>query len=546
MHVFKLNATLVLWQARVFLLFKTCNGFSWSFDCCLSRCLTWIMEAFILTADFSAYPPWIGNIKAGEVVVAERAVAFMPRAHYHSAICHSCCCDFVKNSDGVKCSSCQNVVHCKTCEEKALPQHRKWCSVYKEINRIAKESDCDQDLVHFVLSLFSKKYSDPGNNRKVVGVESINVGGKVEDGIINSCFQDALGLQTHQSKMPKAWRNSVQKACQALQIVIMNECEGDLDCSVGELEWLAALVNTNAHGMGAQGLRNTDVALGIFPFVSMLNHSCRPNCCFASEGNVMFVRAIQDISTDNELCVSYINLYEPRSTRKHELSVTKHFDCNCQRCMEPLESSLDRFLEGCMCNVKGCDGLLLKRSSLDGHVSGDGELTPWICDTCSRVLDPMSFDAEGKQIAETPWVLVGKAEEQMAIAMSACRERHLKDARALLEKFNVDFSGKLHHLHVLLFDSLTPLMNCHRAVGDAEGGVRVCRRILSCLEKVLPNSSLELANFYFCLGEMCFERAEASDISPVLAKHFKKQAHEAFQHVRQIRKICLGKSDLPN
>ncbi|KAH9304553.1 hypothetical protein KI387_008957, partial [Taxus chinensis] len=80
-----------------------------------------------------------------------------------------------------------------------------------------------------------------------------------------------------------------------------------------------------------------------------------------------------------------------------------------------------------------------------------------------------------------------------------------------------------HHLHVLVFDSLTPLMNCHRAVGDAEGGVRVCRRILSCLEKVLSNPSLELANFYFCLGEMCFERAEACDISPVLAKHYKKQ-----------------------
>lgn len=41
-----------------------------------------------------------------------------------------------------------------------------------------------------------------------------------------------------------------------------------------ELEMLALLVNTNAHGMGAQGLHNSDVALGIFPFVSMLNHSC--------------------------------------------------------------------------------------------------------------------------------------------------------------------------------------------------------------------------------------------------------------------------------
>jgi SET and MYND domain-containing protein len=47
-----------------------------------------------------------------------------------------------------------------------------------------------------------------------------------------------------------------------------------LGLSAEELQMLAMLVNTNAHGMGAQGLHNTDVALGIFPFVSMLNHSC--------------------------------------------------------------------------------------------------------------------------------------------------------------------------------------------------------------------------------------------------------------------------------
>eukprot|EP01018_Ginkgo_biloba_P029122 Gb_19403 [translate_table: standard] len=348
--------------------------------------------------------------------------------------------------------------------------------------------------------------------------------------------------------MSKAWRISIRKGCEALHKAIVKQSEGKLDFDMEELEWMASLVNTNAHGMGAQGLHNTDVALGIFPFVSMLNHSCRPNCCFASEGNVMYVRALQEISTDTELCVSYINLYEPRSTRKRELSVTKHFECNCQRCMEPMQLSVDRFLEGCMCTVKGCGGVLLKTSSLDGCTFGDEKLTSWICDTCSRVLDPSSFDPSdfrGKPITETPWDLVGQAEEKVSVAVSAYKERRLKDARTLLENFYAEFNGKLHHLHVLIFDSLTPLLNCHRALGDAEGGARVCRMILNCLEKVLPNPSLELANFYFCLGEMCSERAEAFDISPVLAKHYKKQAQEAFQRVRQLRKICIGKPTLP-
>jgi hypothetical protein len=59
----------------------------------------------------------------------------------------------------------------------------------------------------------------------------------------------------------------------------------------------------------------------------------------------MYVRATQDIAKDSELCVSYINLYETRGVRKQNLADTKHFDCSCPRCSEPLISSIDRFLE---------------------------------------------------------------------------------------------------------------------------------------------------------------------------------------------------------
>jgi SET and MYND domain-containing protein len=55
-------------------------------------------------------------------------------------------------------------------------------------------------------------------------------------------------------------------------------------------------------------------------------------------------------------------------------------------------------------------------------------------------------------------------------------------------------------------------------MGDAAEGSRFCHIILECLEKVMPNLSLELANFYFCLGEMYSERAEACSTSQVLAK----------------------------
>lgn len=80
-----------------------------------------------------------------------------------------------------------------------------------------------------------------------------------------------------------------------------------------------------------------------------------------------------------------------------------------------------------------------------------------------------------------------------------------------------------HPLHVFLFDAFTPLMNCCRALGDAGEAIRVCRNIITSLEKVVPGSSLELANFYFCLGEMYMERADESSTSQAIAKRYRKQ-----------------------
>lgn len=80
-----------------------------------------------------------------------------------------------------------------------------------------------------------------------------------------------------------------------------------------------------------------------------------------------------------------------------------------------------------------------------------------------------------------------------------------------------------HPLHVFLFDALTPLMNCCRALGDSGEAARVCRNIIASLEKVVPGYSLELANFYFCLGEMYVERADESSTSPAIAKRYRKQ-----------------------
>ena len=72
-----------------------------------------------------------------------------------------------------------------------------------------------------------------------------------------------------------------------------------LSVELYELQELAATVNTNSHGLGSVGTENTDVALGLFPVLSMFNHSCQPNCCFSGTGGRSLVRTSQ---RDRTLC----------------------------------------------------------------------------------------------------------------------------------------------------------------------------------------------------------------------------------------------------
>lgn len=59
----------------------------------------------------------------------------------------------------------------------------------------------------------------------------------------------------------------------------------------------------------------------------------------------MVVRAICDINPGEQLCVTYINLMEPRWLRQKILLDTRFFSCSCSRCSEDLFTSTDRLLE---------------------------------------------------------------------------------------------------------------------------------------------------------------------------------------------------------
>ncbi|XP_031408035.1 histone-lysine N-methyltransferase SMYD3-like [Meleagris gallopavo] len=77
-----------------------------------------------------------------------------------------------------------------------------------------------------------------------------------------------------------------------------------------------------------------DVGVGLYPSMSLLNHSCDPNCVIIFEGYQLLLRSVREIQIGEELTVSYIESLMPTSERQEQLKRQYCFECDCCLCQD--------------------------------------------------------------------------------------------------------------------------------------------------------------------------------------------------------------------
>jgi hypothetical protein len=92
------------------------------------------------------------------------------------------------------------------------------------------------------------------------------------------------------------------------------------------------------------------VGAGLYLAASRFNHSCSPNAAQSFHGQKLIIRATRDIPCGEEVTISYIDTGQPTHVRRHELSESYQFLCNCAKCCvaDPYE--------GFKCFSKACSG----------------------------------------------------------------------------------------------------------------------------------------------------------------------------------------------
>ena len=299
--------------------------------------------------------------------------------------------------------------------------------------------------------------------------------------------------------------------------------------------------------MGDNQSRNTDVALGLFPLGALFfNHGCNPNTAFIGlpNGQLAF-RTIRPISKDEELVVSYIDLFSDRDERRQELLLSKHFWCKCKRCSSPIEKSVDRFLQGIICTACRDDVYVIPPTSVEILLKGSRQIykteQELKCAQCGHTTSCESV--------RTPLEAAEKTYHQ---GMGAIRQdgdyKRGAEKLELLTKSQATQGGDLHTLNSYRFNAYIPLMNCKRRMGNLTGAIEVNKSILTLMKQysevgLLPENTAEISDFWQNLGELCDKQAtEAKSRSSVLEKKWLKEARNAFSHALKIRCIVFGKN----
>eukprot|EP01126_Amoeba_proteus_P002326 TRINITY_DN1072_c0_g2_i14.p1 TRINITY_DN1072_c0_g2~~TRINITY_DN1072_c0_g2_i14.p1 ORF type:complete len:269 (-),score=39.22 TRINITY_DN1072_c0_g2_i14:397-1203(-) len=82
------------------------------------------------------------------------------------------------------------------------------------------------------------------------------------------------------------------------------------------------------------------VAIGLYPILSLINHSCDPNSVPIFEGRSVKLVCIRPIQPGDEITISYIETAAPTHVRIAELQSNFFFTCTCPKCLDLSEDEL--------------------------------------------------------------------------------------------------------------------------------------------------------------------------------------------------------------
>ncbi|KAH9299492.1 hypothetical protein KI387_031174, partial [Taxus chinensis] len=282
------------------------------------------------------------------------------------------------------------------------------------------------------------------------------------DGVIAETMMDNYmlfeALPTHMSDVDE--KRLVLYAQMANLVNIIKPSE---EVTIKEITQNFCRFACNAHTICDSELRPTGT--GLYPVISIINHSCFPNAVLLFEGKNAFVRAVETIREGSELTLSYVEIAANSYSRQKSLKEQYFFDCKCSRCLKmgtPEGFCEDSILEGFRCRNEICKGFLLH---------DPGNVKSLICQSCGCKWNEDEMKKQAKQV-----------EKSSKEASKLLSSGNISEARHLYERIEYLQIRLWHPYSVYLMRTRDTLLKICMELQDWREALKYCRLTIPAYE----------------------------------------------------------------
>ncbi|KAM9596991.1 SET and MYND domain-containing protein 4 isoform 1-T1 [Trichechus inunguis] len=228
--------------------------------------------------------------------------------------------------------------------------------------------------------------------------------------------------------------------------------------------------------------RQVRLATGIFPVVSLLNHSCSPNTSVSFISTVATIRASQQIGKGQEILHCY-GPHESRmgvAERQQKLRSQYFFECNCPACHEEPRATAGPRWEAFCCH------------SCRAVMQGDDVLS---CGNRSC----MESVSRGHLVSR-----LQDLQQQVGMAQKLLRNGKLEQAIQQLLGCQRDAESFLSAEHTMVGEIEDDLAQAYAALGDWQKSATHLQKSLRVVEVRHGPSSIEMGHELFKLAQIFF------------------------------------------
>lgn len=209
------------------------------------------------------------------------------------------------------------------------------------------------------------------------------------------------------------------------------------------------------------------IGLAIYPTLSLINHSCKPNVFLFFYDGKAIIKASKEIFIGEEIVLCYGPNYQTHSLkdRKAQLKKLYYFDCNCECCLNLIECPQIAF------KCSDCEGpLILDKCDCSGH-----------CLSCQSKIVNVSDRIEK----------VEQAKEELEKGRKLYENKQLDEAIQIISRnYNV-LDDNLYKTNPFLVNTRKTLYKCLSDYGQYSLASRLCKLNVLATKEVYGNKSVE-------------------------------------------------------